>query len=131
MTTEDIAAVVAEMFYKLGMPIYVDGHFPDGKHIEEGGRITIIPKSDGKGKIFRKCFVEVNAALPDVHNEKNPGLDDVERKMKDIALVGRTGEYGGEWYSISHDHIGTERDKPLECHYIHIQLLFETLNVLQ
>ena len=131
MTTEDIAAAVARVLEPMGMPFYIKGHFPDSKPIEGGGRITILPKTDGKGKIFRKCFVEVNASLPDLHNEQNPGLDDVERRLRALVLPGTVDTDGTEWYRISFDHIGTERDKALECHYVHIQLLFETLNVQQ
>lgn len=131
MTTEDMAMAVAAGFEPMGLPIYIKGHVPDGLPIEENGRITILPKNDGKGNIFRKCFVEVNAAMPDVHNEKNPALDNIERRLKEIALNERVGKLNGEWYRISFDHIGTERDKALECHYVHIQLLFETLNVQQ
>lgn len=131
MTTEDIAAAVARVLEPMGMPLYIKGHIPDGLPIGEDGRITVIPKTDGKGDIFRKCFVEVNASLPDLHNEQNPGLDDIERRLRALVLPGTVDTDGTEWYRISFDHIGTERDKALECHYVHIQLLFETLNVQQ
>lgn len=128
MTTEDIAAAVAKVLRPMGMPIYVKGHFPDGLPVEDGGRITVIPKSDGGGGMFRKCYVEVNASLPDLHGECNPGLDGVERELRGLVLTDTVDTDGAEWYRLSLDHIGTERDKALECHYIHIQLLFETLN---
>ena len=129
ITTEDMAQIISGYLGTFEMPIYVKGHIPVGK-IGTDGRITLIPKADSDGKIFNKCFVEVNFVLPDVNNEADFRLDDIERAAYATFKDGMTGQYDGQYYNISYSRRSREEDVSLKCHYVHLQLLFETLNVL-
>ena len=129
ITTEDMAAIIAQHLGAFNMPVYVKGHIPFSD-IPEEGRITITPKDDSDGKIFDKCFCEVNFILPDVNQEANYALDDIERMAYDTFKDGYSDTYGGEWYAISYSRRSREQDEKLKSHYVHIQLLFEILNTL-
>lgn len=129
ITTEDIALIISPLLAQFGMPIYVKGHIPFGK-IPSEGRITILPKTDDDGKIFNKCFVEVNFILPDVEQEANAQLDTIERDAYNLFRKGMAGKLNGQWYNISYSRRSREEDKDLESHYVHFQLSFDTLNIL-
>lgn len=129
ITTEDMALLIAEQVGVFDMPIYCKGHIPFGD-IPKEGRITITPKEDSDGDIFYKCFCEVNFMLPDVDEEADYRLDDIERQAHELFRNGFAGSYNGQWYRVSFSHKSRERDEQLKIHYVHIQLLFETLNTL-
>lgn len=129
ITTEDMAVIIAEHLGSFAMPIYVKGHIPFSD-IPTEGRITITPKEDGEGRIFNKCFAEVNFILPDINQEADIRLDDIEREAYALFKDGFSDEYQGQWYSLSYSRRSRERDEQLKSHYVHIQLLFETLNTL-
>lgn len=130
ITTEDMAMVIAGYLRDFGLPIYTKGHIPfeDGPLGE--GRITITPKEDSDGKIFDKCFCEVNFLLPDVQQEADIALDDIERDAYELFKNGMSDTYEGQWYCISYSRRSREQDEKLKSHYVHIQLLFEILNTL-
>ena len=129
ITTEDMALLVSRHLEAFGMPIYVKGHIPFTK-IPEEGRITITPKEDSEGQYFDKCFIEVNFLLPDVNQEANYQLDGIEREAYRIFKDGYSDEYEDQWYKLSYSSRSREREEQLEAHYVHVQLLFETLNTL-
>lgn len=129
ITTEDMGLLISKHLGVFGMPVFIKGHIPF-EDIHEEGRITITPKEDSDGRIFDKCFVEVNFILPDISQEANYRLDDIERDAYELFKDGYAGEYNGQWYSISFSRRSRERDEQLNSHYVHIQLLFETLNTL-
>lgn len=129
ITTEDMALIISEYLGTFDMPIFVKGHIPFGK-VGNDGRITIIPKADSDGKVFNKCFVEVNFILPDVDGEANFRLDDVERAAYAAFKDGMAGQYNEQYYDISYSRRSREEDTGLKCHYVHLQLLFQTLNVI-
>lgn len=129
ITSEDIALIIAEDLQAFGMPIYTKGHIPFTETLTES-RITITPKENSDGTIFDKCFVEVNFLMPDVHQEAAFELDNIERDAVSLFKQGKAGQYEGQWYNISYSRRSRERDEQLKCHYVHFQLLFETLNTL-
>lgn len=129
ITSEDIALIIAEDLKGFGMAIYTKGHIPV-KGIEKNGRIVIIPKTNDDGTIFDKCFVEVNFNLPDVNEEADYRLDKIERDAYKLLRKGKAGKFEDQWYNISFSSRSREEDTQLKCHYVHIQLLFETLNTL-
>lgn len=129
ITTEDMAMAIASHLGAFNMPIYVKGHIPFSE-IPSEGRITITPKEDSEGRIFDKCFCEVNFILPDVNNEADIALDDIERDAYALFKDGYSDLINGQWYHISYSRRSRERDEQLKSHYVHIQLLFETLNTL-
>lgn len=129
ITTEDMALILAKTLGDYGMPIYVKGHIPYG-NIPADGRITITPKEDSDGTYFNKCFIEVNFILPDVNQEADYRLDDIERTAYEQFKNGFAGTYEGQWYNITYSHRSREEDEQLKSHYVHLQLLFETLNTL-
>lgn len=129
ITTEDMAMIIADSLSAFKMPIFVKGHIPEGK-VTDDGRITITPKVDSDGRIFDKCFVEVNFLLPDVREEANIGLDEIERDAYKLFHDGMAGEYEGQYYNITYSRRSRENDSQLKSHYVHFQLLFETLNTL-
>ena len=126
ITTEDMAAIIASHLGDFGMPIYVKGHIPF-ENIPSDGRITILPKEDSDGQIFDKCFVEVNFFLPDVNQEADYRLDDIERMAKSYFKKGFAGTYEDQWYNVSYSRRSREENEQLKSHYVHIQLLFEYL----
>ena len=129
ITTEDMAAVIAGYLRNFGMPIYIKGHIPVGK-IPKEGRITITPKEDSDGRIFDRCFCEVNFLLPDVNQEADIRLDSIEEQAYGLFKPGFADEYKGQYYHLSYSRRSREQDAQLQSHYVHIQLLFEILNVL-
>jgi len=129
ITTEDMAVIVSQMIEGFDMPIYVKGHIPIA-NIPQEGRITILPKEDSEGRIFDKCFVEVNFFLPDIEGEADIRLDDIEREAYRIFHDGLAGEYNGQHYDISYSRRSREQSQQLGSHYVHFQILFETLNTL-
>ena len=130
ITSEDIAMIIAEKLKGFGMQIWVKGHIPYNKGIEQQGRIVIIPKTNDTGDIFDKCFVEVNFHMRDVREEANYKLDGIERKAYDLFKNGSASGYEGQWYNISYSRRSREEDTELKSHYVHFQLLFEILNTL-
>lgn len=132
ITTEDMAQIIADHLKNSGgfaMPIYVKGHIPF-KDIPDQGRITITPKEDSTGVIFNKCFCEVNFILPDVNQEANYKLDNIERAAYELLKNGFAGSYEGQHYNVTYQRRSREEDSQLKSHYVHIQLLFEILNTL-
>ena len=129
ITTEDMALIVAKTLDGYKMPIYVKGHIPFGA-IPSEGRITITPKEDSEGKYFNRCFIEVNFILPDVDEEADYRLDDIERTAYGQFKDGFAGTYEDQWYNITYSHRSREEDGQLKSHYVHLQLLFEILNTL-
>ena len=129
ITTEDMALIISKPLEVFGMPIFVKGHIPFSD-IPSEGRITITPKTDGDGVIFDKCFVEVNFILPDIKEEADIRLDDIERDAYEIFHNGITGQYQDMFYNVSYSRRSREEDRQLKSHYVHFQVLFETLNTL-
>lgn len=129
ITTEDMALIVSRYLDTFGMPIYIKGHIPFAD-IPDEGRITITPKEDSDGRIFDKCFMEVNFILPDVNQEADYRLDQIERDAYTLFKDGFSDCYEGQWYHIGYSRRSRETDTQLNAHYVHIQLLFETLNTL-
>lgn len=129
ITTEDMALIVSGHLRDFGMPVFVKGHIPFSD-IPSEGRITITPKEDSEGRIFDKCFVEVNIILPDINQEADIRLDELERRAYAIFKDGYADEYGDQHYALSYSRRSRERDEQLKAHYVHLQLLFETLNTL-
>lgn len=129
ITTEDIASIIMRDLWSFDMPKFIKGHIPIGK-VGEEGRIVILPKEDSDGKIFDKCFVEVNFLLPDIEGETNIGLDEIERNAYTFFKESKAGQYENQWYTYSFSRRSVEQDTDLECHYVHIQVLFEILNVI-
>lgn len=129
ITTEDMAIIVSGYLTAFDMPVEIKGHIPFGD-IPEKGRITITPKVDSDGRIFDKCFIEVNFILPDVGQEAAFELDGIERDAYEIFREGFSDCYEGQWYSLTYSRRSREQDEQLKSHYVHIQLLFETLNTL-
>lgn len=129
ITTEDMAMVLSDYLTEFGMPIFLKGHIPY-EDIPAEGRITITPKEDSEGKIFDKCFIEVNFIYPDVNQEADYRLDDLERRGYEKFKNGYAGTLEGQWFRISYSRRSRERDEKLKSHYVHFQLLFETLNTL-
>ena len=125
-----MALIIAEDLKGFGMETYIKGHVPAATAIEKNGRITIIPKTDDTGRIFDKCFVEVNFFLPDIHQEANYRLDAIERDVYKIFKNGKAGGYNEQWYNITYSRKSREEEKQLQAHYVHFQLLFEILNTL-
>ena len=129
ITTEDMALIISEYLGSFGMPVYVKGHIPFSA-IPDEGRITITPKEDSEGRIFDKCFCEVNFILPDINQEADIRLDDIEREAYGLFKDGFSDEYNGQWYHIGYSRRSREEDRQLNAHYVHLQLLFEILNTL-
>jgi len=130
ITTEDMAQIIAGHLGAFNMPIFVKGHIPVTDYIPEEGRITITPKEDSDGRIFNKCFCEVNFLLPDVNQEANIELDVIERNAYSLFKDGYSGKHNGQWYDITYSRRSREREEKQKAHYVHLQLLFETLNTL-
>lgn len=130
ITTEDMAALIAADLEGFGMTTYIKGHIPADKAVERDGRIVILPKTDDTGVIFDKCFVEVNFLLPDIGQEADIRLDDIEREAYRLFKDYKAGQYEGQWYNISYSRRSRESDSQLKSHYVHFQLLFEILNTL-
>ena len=128
ITTEDMAVIVSGMLGGFNMPVYTKGHIPFSD-IPEEGRITITPKEDSDGRIFDKCFIEVHFILPDVNREAAYNLDDIERRAYALFKDGVAGTYDSQHYLITYSRRSRENDEQLQSHYVHFQLLFETLNV--
>ena len=121
--------IIAGHLKDFAMPIYIKGHIPY-KDISDKGRITITPKEDSTGVIFDKCFCEVNFILPDINQEANYKLDGIERDACKLLKNGFAGSYEGQHYNLTYQHRSREEDTGLKSHYVHIQLLFEILNIL-
>lgn len=121
--------ILSEDLSIFGMPTYIKGHIPFGQ-VGEEGRITITPKEDSDGRIFDRCFIEVNFLLQDVEQEANIGLDEIERIAYEFFHEAHVGEYEGQWYRYTYSRRSRERDEKLSCSYVHFQILFETLNTL-
>lgn len=129
ITMEDMALIVSGLVKGFGMPVYIKWHIPLSD-IPSEGRITITPKEDSEGRIFDRCFIEVNFILPDVNQEADIRLDDIEREAYALFKDGFSDGFNGQWYAISYSRRSRERDEQLKSHYVHFQLLFETLNTL-
>lgn len=129
ITTEDMAVIVSKYLGAFGMPVYVKGHIPFAE-IPEEGRITVTPKEDSDGRIFDRCFIEVNFILPDKGQEADYRLDQIERDAYQLFKDGFSDYYEGQWYNIGYSRRSREADSQLNSHYVHLQLLFETLNTL-
>ena len=129
ITTEDMAVIISERLGAFGMPTYIKGHIPF-ETIPKEGRITITPKEDSEGRIFDKCFVEVNFILPDINQEAHYELDAIERNAYELFKDGFAGSLNGQHYNVSYSRRSREQNEQLKSHYVHIQLLFETLNTL-
>ena len=129
ITTEDMAVIIARDLRSFDMEIYTKDHIPF-KDIEQNGRIVIIPKADDTGTYNNKCFVEVNFMFPDVHEEADYRLDRIERDAYSLFKNYKAGEYEGQWYNITYSRRSRENNTQLKSHYVHFQLLFETLNTL-
>ena len=125
-----MAFLIARHVEQFGMPIFVKGHIPVTDFIPEEGRITITPKEDSDGNIFDKCFVEVNFLLPDMNQEAHHDLDRIEREAYQLFRDGFADTYEGQWYKLSYSRRSREREEKQKAHYVHFQLLFETLNTL-
>lgn len=129
ITTEDIALIIAEDLRGFDMPIFTKGHIPF-ENITKEGRITITPKDNSVGRIFDKCFVEVNFILPDINQEAHYDLDRIEREAYALFKDYKAGKYEDQWYNITYSRRSREEDANLKSHYVHFQLLFEILNTL-
>ena len=129
ITTEDMALIISRDLQGFGMVTYVKDHIPIG-NVEKDGRIVILPKTDDIGTYFDRCFVEVNFVLPDVREEPDIRLDDIERDAYRLFKDYKAGEYNGQWYNITYSRRSRERDAQMKTSYVHFQLLFETLNTL-
>lgn len=124
-----MAIIISERLGAFKMPIFFKGHIPF-EEIPKEGRITITPKEDSDGKVFDKCFCEVNFILPDINEEANYELDSIEREAYELFKDGFSDCYEGQWYAVSYSRRSREQDTQLKSHYVHLQLLFETLNTL-
>lgn len=135
MTETDIGHIIYDDCRFLGLPIYLkhtlQEEYKKGEdRIEEQGRVVIRPKTVAADKTyFNDCTVEVNIAMPDIDDEKNPNLESLYRQALKELNDDKCGRYGEDFYRYTVQRHGVEREERLHCHYANITLLFEILNV--
>lgn len=107
---------------------YLAGTEPKGEVTTE--RVIVKSKEQKPEKIWAKNFVEVNIVVPDEDGEESSiRLQELERMAHGFFDGGVAGEYDGTAYHYSPESIGIEDDTHLNCHYVNVRILFETLNV--
>jgi hypothetical protein len=130
MGTKDIELVMIQACESLGIvplsSIYVPDDYPEG--VDE--RILIHVKSQQRGDIFYKGFVEVNFVCPDENGRANHArLQEVEDILVDAFRYDTVGEYRDDTYRYGLHSVQTFAEKEAKYHYVNARLLFEILNI--
>lgn len=110
---------------------YLDGAIPEGKVERE--RIAIHTKRQTSTKYWIPTTVEVNIDIPDRDGMADiDRIQELERLADEVFPIKRrfVGEYGKDVYRCKANGRQTLEDKELQCHFINIQLNFESLNIL-
>lgn len=116
-----------------GVEIYRSEDEPEG--VVTSDRIVICTKPVQLGGLWNSGYVEVNFCVPD----RVDGAADLEHlqqyERKALQLLGGNGhpvvgKYGDELYRYRVVTTSTERDEPLNCHFVNAHILFEIINTL-
>lgn len=106
--------------------IFVKDDFPEGT----AERIVIHVKSQSRGDIFYKGFVEVNVVVPDDNDRADhETLGEIEKILDDAFKYDTVGEFDGETYRYGLSSMETLYEPDAHYHYVNARLLFETLNI--
>ena len=106
--------------------IFVKDDFPEGT----AERIVIHVKSQSRGEIFYKGFVEVNVVVPDDNDRADhETLGEIEKILNDAFKYDIVGEFEGETYRYGLNSMETLQEPDAHYHYVNARLLFETLNI--
>ena len=106
--------------------IFVKDDFPEGT----AERIVIHVKSQSRGEIFYKGFVEVNVVVPDDNDRADhETLGEIEKILNDAFKYDTVGEFEGETYRYGLNSMETLHEPDAHYHYVNARLLFETLNI--
>jgi len=106
--------------------IFVKDDFPEGT----AERIVIHVKSQSRGDIFYKGFVEVNVVVPDDNDRADhETLGEIEKVLNDAFKYDTVGEFEGETYRYGLSSMETLPEPDAHYHYVNARLLFETLNI--
>ena len=106
--------------------IFVKDDFPEGT----AERIVIHVKSQSRGDIFYKGFVEVNVVVPDDNDHADhETLGEIEKILNDAFKYDTVGEFDGETYRYGLSSMETLHEPDAHYHYVNARLLFETLNI--
>ena len=107
--------------------IYLPNDFPEGPAEE---CIVIHVKSQVRGPIFYKGFVEVNYVVPDNEDRaEHDTLTEGEKVMKNAFRYDTVGEYEGETYRYGMYSHEVLYEPDAHYHYVNVRLTFETLNI--
>ena len=86
--------------------IFVKDDFPEGT----AERIVIHVKSQSRGDIFYKGFVEVNVVVPDDNDHADhETLGEIEKVLNDAFKYDTVGEFEGETYRYGLSSMGRVR----------------------
>lgn len=130
IVTTDIADILFQDCKDFGITTIV----PFGKTLTgelKDERLTIHVKGQTPGKIWEKCFVEVNLCVPDldVNIANTLRLKELERKAKK-KFRSVTDTFDDTRYLYEVDTISIEADTALKCHFVNCRLLFKVLNTI-
>ena len=125
ITTGDIENILYSDLKKFGFKQYKKNAIKNGKIDSE--RLIVICGALEEGGIWSRAFVNVNVCVPDYKDMANTKrLTEIERIFKQVSAVNK---YDGSTYRYSVRSTSQEEDSDLECHFVNIRILFETLNV--
>ncbi len=128
ITTAEVADILYRDCQAFGVEVFRFGNLPQSEVLTE--RITIHVKAQEGGKIWRKCFAEVNLCVPDRGGVADLSrLQALEREAHARFDNGVTGTFDGSTYYYSSHTIGQEADTALKCHFVNVRILFEVLNI--
>lgn len=127
ITTGDVANILYRDARALDIgPVYRTGAIPTGRIDEE--RVTIHPGRQTEGNYWLKGFVQMNLCVPDVngmaHTARLTELERIARRHFTRVI----GVYDTSRYRYAIDSVGQEADNELQCHFVHVRILFEVLN---
>lgn len=132
ITTTEIADIIYDRCAAMGITErYLDGAIPKGEVKNE--RIAIHTKLQTSTKFWIPTTVEVNIDVPDIQGMANiDRIQELERLATEVFPQQRciVGELNETPYRCKVNSRQTLEDKDLQCHFINIQLHFESLNIL-
>lgn len=129
ITTSDIGDIIYKYLKRLDIMRYHEDTFPAEELDDE--RISIIVKEQVDGRIWDRCFVDVNVCVPDRQGVKNRArLSELERKVKKLFNRDVAGSHDGTTYRFRKHSFAVLSDQSLRIHFINTRILFESQKVI-
>ena len=123
MTVTDVQNACYRDLQSLGIPVM---HADDIRDMSEE-RCVIRTNQLRKGSHWSEGGVEIIVACPDVRGQVTARLGELEQMLKSLMDATDAREWNGEYYHYEFLSGAIEKDKDMECHYVHYTYNFKTL----